>query len=433
MTSPPDPRCEIRDARCSPIAAELRRGVSGRVGDLVSLICSLCRRFEGGDALQMLGVAATTGYHRPVKIPWPVVAGWYHAALLAALVWVAAWRPGWAPVVAVAALAVHGLVDRTRAAEPWTSLLVAVSAATFLLLRGGWELALGWLLLASLVAAVARALPRPDGSRPDAADYLAIGGWGVVFALAPRLIASENGGWLAPALLILAAQRIARTPDTRSSLIQPGPPGREIRGTLSLSGVVVSGVDALPRSVPIDLELRAGDSLAILCDSPDDAANLADVLTARRAPHAGEIMVDGAPFEVGVSLTAVVAPGEPFIPGDLVTNLAALADQPLERGAVTAIREACSLSEVAGALGDRSLERDGSPLIPFHRLLVLAARVIPSSYHLVVVVDPMPWVNAVRGELWRSAVVRASVGRTALVASHCHLRPDSVPRPPPTQ
>ena len=361
-----------------------------------------------------LGVVPTTGYHRPVKIPWPVVAGWYHAALLAALVWVAAWRPGWAPVVAAAALAVHGLVDRTRAAEPWTSLLVAVSAATFLLLRGGWELALGWLLLASLVAAVARALPRPDGSRPDAADYLAIGGWGVVFALAPRLIAFENGGWLAPALLVLAAQRVARTPAVRSSPVQPGPPSREIRGTLSLNRVVVTGADALPRSVPINLDLRAGDSLAILCDSPEDAASLADVFTARRAPHAGEIMVDGAPFEVGDSLTAVVAPGEPFIPGDLVTNLAALADQPLERGAVTAIREACSLSEVAGALGDRSLERDGSPLTPYHRLLVLVARVIPSSYHVVVVVDPMPWVNAVRGELWRAAVVRASVGRTAI-------------------
>jgi predicted ABC-type transport system involved in lysophospholipase L1 biosynthesis ATPase subunit len=343
-----------------------------------------------------------------------VVAGWYHAALLAALVWVAAWKPGWAPVVAAAALIVHGLVDRTRAAEPWASILVAVSAIAFLLLRGGWELALGWLLLASLVAAVARALPRPDGSRPDAADFLAIGGWGVVFALAPRLIVFDNGGWLASALLILAAQRVARTPAVRSSPMHPGPPGREIRGTLSLSRVVVSGADALPRSVPIDLELRAGDSLAILCDSPEDAANLADVLTARRAPHAGEIMVDGVPFKVGDPLAAVVAPGEPFIPGNLVANLSVLADQPLERGAVAAIREACSLNEVVEALGDRSLEKDGNPLTPFHRLLVLVARVIPSSYHLLVVVDPMPWVNAVRGELWRSAVVRASVGRTAI-------------------
>ena len=161
-----------------------------------------------------------------MKIPWPVVAGWYHAALLAALVWVAAWKPGWAPVVAAAALAVHGLVDRTRVIEPWTGGLVAVSATVFLLFRGGWELALGWLLLTFLVAAVARAMPRPDGSRPDAADYLAIGGWGVVFALAPRLIVFDNGGWLAPALLILAAQRVARMPTLPSSPLQPGPPGQ---------------------------------------------------------------------------------------------------------------------------------------------------------------------------------------------------------------
>ncbi len=207
----------------------------------------------------------------------------------------------------------------------------------------------------------------PDGSRPDAADYLAIGGWGVVFALAPRLIAFEYGGWLAPALLVLVAQRIART-DHRSdsSRREPGPPSREIRGTLSLNRVVVTSADALPRSVPIDLELRAGDSLAILCDSPEDAGDLADVLTARRSPQAGEIMVDGAPLEVGDQLAAVVAPGEPFIPGDLVTNLAALADQPLERSALAAIRDACSLNEVVEALGDRSLERDGSPLTPYH-------------------------------------------------------------------
>lgn len=349
-----------------------------------------------------------------MKIPWNVVAGWYQAVLLAVLVWVAAWNPGWAPVVAAAALAVQRVVHRSRTTEPYSSLLVAASNAAFLLLRGGWELALGWFLLASLVAAVARAVPRRDGIRPDAADYLAIGGWGVVFALAPRLVAFEHGGWLAPALLLLAAQRIARIPVDHPSSEGPGPPSREVRGTLSLSDVVVSGADALPRSVPLDLELRAGDSLAILCDSPEEAGVLADVLSARRAPFSGEIMIDGLPLELGDRLAAVVAPGETFIPGDLVTNLSALADRPLDRGAVAAIREACSLNEVVEALGDRSIDGEGKPLTPFHRLLVLIARVIPSSYHLVVVVDPMPWVNAVRGELWRSGVVRASVGRTAI-------------------
>ena len=278
------------------------------------------------------------------------------------LIWIAAWEPAWAPVVAAAALAVKRLVDRSRAAEPWTILLVAVSAILFVLLHGGWELALGWFLLASLVATVARALPRRDGLRPDAADFLAIGGWGVIFALAPRLIAFDAGGWLAPALLILAARRIVRMPADRSYSVQPGPPDREIRGTLSLSQVVVSGADSLPRSVPINLDLRAGDSLAVLCDSPEDAVVLADVLAARRSPRSGKIMIDGSPVETGDRLAAVVAPGEPFVAGDLATNLAVLSDRPLDRAALTAIREACSLDEVAEMLGDRLIARDGDPL-----------------------------------------------------------------------
>jgi ABC-type multidrug transport system fused ATPase/permease subunit len=79
-----------------------------------------------------------------------------------------------------------------------------------------------------------------------------------------------------------------------------------------------------------------------------------------------------------------------------------------------AVKEACALDEVAAALGDAMIATDGAPLETVHRLLLLAARVIPSHYRVVVVVDPMPWVNAVTGQRWRSAVVRASVGRTAV-------------------
>ena len=50
----------------------------------------------------------------------------------------------------------------------------------------------------------------------------------------------------------------------------------------------------------------------------------------------------------------------------------------------------------------------------YHRLLVLAARVLVSHYRIVVVVDPEPWVDSRRGDLWRAALVRASVGRTAI-------------------
>ena len=350
-----------------------------------------------------------------MKIPWAVVAGWFHGVLLAVLPWMAWQRPEWALVLAAAAAMSYHPVDRTRAAEPWSSAIVALSSLVFLSIRGGWEVMTGWLLLAALAALVARLLPRRAGRRPDVADFLAVGGWGIVFALAPRLVETTGGGWLAPALLLFSIQRLARTiVGEVAGPEAPGPPGREVRGTVSLDGVVLRGADGLPRSVPLDLELRAGDSLAILCDSPDEAGLLAGVLSGRQAPHGGEMTLDGAPLTMSSRLVAVVAPGEAFTEGDLIDNLAVLCDAPLNRGEVAALREACSLNEVTEALGDRPLAEDGSPLSPYHRLLVLAARVIPSSYHVMVVVDPMPWVNAVRGELWRSAVVRASVGRTAI-------------------
>ncbi|MEJ2580991.1 MAG: hypothetical protein P8127_05020 [Acidobacteriota bacterium] len=343
-----------------------------------------------------------------------MVAGWYHAALFVVLPWVTWWRPSLAPVVAAAALAVHRSVDRRRVTEPWSSITVIASAAAFLLFEGGWEATFAWLLLAAVVVAVARTLRRQDLSRPDAADFLAIGGWALAFVLEPRLVAVENGGWLAPALLIFFVQRVARFSGKTLDHSRPGPPGRDVRGTLSLRDVVVPGADSLPRTVPINLDLRAGESIAILCDSPVEAAAFADVVVGRRRPLSGQIVIDGSPPTPDERVVALVAPGEAFVPGDLLTNISPLAEADLDRTAFGAISEACSLEEVGEALADRPLEVDGSPLTPNHRLLVQAARVIPSSYRILVVVDPMPWVNAVRGEIWRAAVVRASVGRTAI-------------------
>jgi hypothetical protein len=131
-------------------------------------------------------------------------------------------------------------------------------------------------------------------------------------------------------------------------------------------------------------------------------------------PTDGEITVDGMPFEPDDRVVALVALGERFIVGDLESNVGALTSEEPDRGTMTAVWEACGLDDVDEVLGDGMLRADGAPLEPLHRLLVLAARVIPSHYRVVVVVDPMPWVNPVRGQLWRTAVVRASVGRTAV-------------------
>ena len=340
---------------------------------------------------------------------------WLHALLWASLVWVAGWEPAWAPLVIAAAFGVWRLVDRDEMPEPWSGVVVALSATVFLVVFGGFRIAAGWLLLAVLSAGVGWVTQGRTAGRPDAADLVAFVGWGVVFTFAPQLIESSFGGWLAPAVLLLAVQHVARIRlDGPSSDEYPAPPIREVRGTLSLEGVVLAGIDSLPRTVPLDLALRAGQSVAILCDDAEDSEALASGLSGRNRPHAGEITIDGVPLEDGPRLIAMVAPGEPFVEGDLVANLGCLSSRPLDRSVQAALFDACSLSEVADSLGNRLIDKEGEPLTVFHRLLVLAARVIPSHYQVMIVVDPVPWANAVRREIWRSAVVRASLGRTAV-------------------
>jgi hypothetical protein len=348
--------------------------------------------------------------------PWALAAGWYHAALLAALPWVAAFQSAWAPLVVALLVIVRPPALRARRFEPWTSAVVAASAVAFLVVLGGWAVAGGWLILSVAVAGVVLGIPGGRSGRPDAGDVALVVGWATAIAVRPSLMELDHGGWLAPLVLVLAARgistRLHRRPGRRGD--EPLPPSRSVRGTLSLRSAVAADGEGNPRTVPLDLELRAGDSLALLCDDPSDREALAELLAVRRAPLAGEVAVDGASVAPGDRVVAVVAPGERFVPGDLAANLAGLCHEELDRSQMAAITEACALSEVADALGDEPLRRDGSPLSAHHRLLLLAGRVIPSSYRLLVVVDPMPWVNSVRGELWRGAVVRASVGRTSV-------------------
>lgn len=357
-----------------------------------------------------------SGYHLRMMQHVRLVANWLHAGLLAVTPWLATWRPGWAAVTVAGFLSLRPVVRRSRAAEPWASAGAALSAAGCLTVSGGFGAVAGWLGLAVLVLAVATFLPRRLGARPDAADLLALAGWGGAFALRPDLMAAAAGGWLAPAVLLVAARDAAK-PVARRHLDgspDPLPPSREVRGTLSLRSVVVRGNEGLALTVPLDLDLRAGESLAVICDVAAQVWALGAVVSGRAAPLQGEMLVDGAPWPAGERLAAVVAPGESFLASSLEDNLTALCDEPVDVDAMVAVREACSLQEVEVELDGRELARDGAPLSPFHRLLVLAARVIPSHYRVLCVVDPMAWVNAVRGEVWRAAVVRASVGRTAV-------------------
>jgi hypothetical protein len=345
-----------------------------------------------------------------------VAAGWYHGVLLAALPWVAALRPEWAPVVAAALVAGMLLAGRGRAAGPWPGAACVASALIFLALRGGLLVTVGWLLLAAAVAALAWPGGRRGGATRLVSALVGLTGWSVALLAVPGLVTIERGGWLAPAVLLLAARdavvSAAWAYAAASGPLQP--PTREARGTLSVRSLVVAGTDGLPCSVPLELELRAGDSVAVLYAAEGEAWALAETLAGRRRPAAGEVAIDGTPLEAGDRLVAVVAAGEPLVAGGLEDNLTALCDEHPGRSTIGAVIEACGLDEVAEALDGAPISADGAPLELVHRLQLAVARVIPSDYRLLVVVDPSPWADAHRRMHWHRSVVRASVGRTAI-------------------
>ena len=295
-----------------------------------------------------------------MKIPWPTVAGWYHAVLLGALPWCAWWNPRWAPLMIVGIALVHSRVRRSTSTEPWSSVYVTIPCTAFLIFTGGWSGSVWfWLAMAAVVALAAMFVPRAGGGRPDAADCLTMVCWAAPFAANPGFLEVERGGWLAPAVLLLTARRLGTVlagndVDTPSTL---GPPTREVRGTLSLRGVVATAA-GLPETAPLELDLRAGESLAVLCRDRAAGQALADVLAGRTRPQVGEVFIDGGPLAPGDRLAAVIGPGEIMVAGGLDDNLGALRAEMPDRAALGAARDACGLSEVAAAL-ERPFDRDG--------------------------------------------------------------------------
>jgi len=331
---------------------------------------------------------------------------------LAGVPWVGVRWPAAVPALAALALLTAPVLHPRRGADPWAGGIEALSGllAVGVFLHGA---ALAWWVGLGVAGGLLHVEVRRPRGGPHPGDALLLGGWGLLTAAIPGQLGAA-GGWLGATVMLLAVRRQALFLAAERSLRQSdalGPPSREVRGRLELVGLVGATPSGLPAARPVDLVIEPGQSVALLLDRVSAASSLVEAILGRRPPAAGEVVVDGEPVAPGDRLIAAVAPGEPFVAGGLEENLSALLDRPLARSQLDAAIEACALDEVTAAL-DRG--EGGEQLPALHRMLLLAARVLVSPYRIVLVVDPAPWVNTVVGEIWRRAVVRASVGRTAL-------------------
>ncbi|NOZ78312.1 MAG: hypothetical protein GXP48_03850 [Acidobacteria bacterium] len=351
-----------------------------------------------------------------MRSEWQIAALWVGTVLVSSLSWLMGWHPVLVPAAAALAVLIEApwrILGRHAVAR---ALVMSLSAAVYLVAAGGWRIAGAWLVLGIATGAAGFYLGGGKRPRPDFGDLLMMLGWGGAFVIFPHALAGGEGGWLAPLVLLLGARRLGSLAALQpvSGAFRPVPATRETRGDLFVEGVVLAGQDGLRMSLPLELVAEPGESVSILCDDPVEAGILAMTLAGRRSPIEGNVLAGGQPVQASPGAVAVVAPGETFVPCGLDENVAALSSGPLSPGERAAVEEACALEEVRRQLEGRALAADGEPLSLFHRMLVLAARVIPSHYRIVIVQDPQPWLNTIRGEIWRSAVVRASVGRTSI-------------------
>ncbi len=338
---------------------------------------------------------------------------WIFSLGLAGLPFCLVYSARWAPVLLLLLLPLFRTARNSRIFEPFRSILICVAGIVAVTISRGWEAGL-LSLLGALAVGITAWLGEgwPGGRRPDTSDYLLA----LLIALDVTAHSEILGtlGWIPLLIVGLSCRRLFRILLGTRKETGLRPPSREIRGTVSFSGTLL-GPDGLPRSSALDLELRAGTSVAILCDSSSEAAALGEHLAARARSPKAQLCYDGEPVKAEDLLSAFIGMGEEFVPGGIDENLAVLLDEDLSQGARAGIWQACALDEVAQELDGASIQTDGSPLSHFHRLLVEAARIIPSTYRILIAVDPMHWVNPVHGGLWRAALIRACLGRTSIV------------------
>ncbi len=347
-----------------------------------------------------------------------VVLAWIQAGLLALLPWLEPWRPAWVPLIVATACVPSWPWQRQRYVDPWATAGVLVSAVVWWAVQGGLLTAVGWSFLTALVITVTWVYPRGvAGSGPLLGLTVGLLGWGGALAVRPELLAFEQGGWIASLLAVVMAGRLVpdrSLPADRDLEHVLGPPRREVEGRLALDRVVLADGAGLTLSTEWDLRLAAGESLALLCGDGAIREALVSTLAGRRAPASGRVVIDGVAVEASDRVVGVVAPGEPFCVGSITANLGVLTGRQLAAGEVRAAVDSCGLERVVEVLGEAGLEADGEPLDSAGRLAVLLGRVLLSHLRIVVVADPRPWVDDATAEQWRRAVVRASVGRTAI-------------------
>ncbi|MGW9112118.1 ABC transporter ATP-binding protein [Microbacterium sp. NPDC055683] len=286
--------------------------------------------------------------------------------------------------------------------ERWTDVLVGVATGAVLLV-GGWSVLEGHLTPGELVVFV---------------QYLK-------GAFKPMRDLAKYTGRIAKAAA--SGERIVDLVGTRSELGDlPGAHrmGR-VEGALSFRRVSAAYGDGEPALHEVDLEIAAGERVALVGHSGSGKSTLAALLLRLHDPVAGSVRIDGrdlraytlASLRAGI---AIVLQESVLFTGTIRDNIRMgrpdATDEHVEWAAGVA-----NVDEFAGRLPDgldTIVGERGDTLSGGQRQRIAIARAVLRDARIVILDEATTGLDAASGAAVREALDRLSAGRTTLVVTH---------------
>lgn len=286
--------------------------------------------------------------------------------------------------------------------ERWTDLLVGIATGAVLLV-GGWSVLEGHLTPGELVVFV---------------QYLK-------GAFKPMRDLAKYTGRIAKA--IASGERILDLAGTRSELGDlPGAHrmGR-VAGAVSLRRVSASYGDGAPALCDVDLDIAAGERVAIVGHSGSGKSTLASLLLRLQDPVRGSVTVDGRDLRAYTVASlrrgiAIVLQESVLFTGTVRENIRMgrpdASDEDVEHAARVA-----NVDEFAARMPDgldTVVGERGDTLSGGQRQRIAIARAVLREARIVILDEATAGLDATSGAAVREALDRLSAGRTTLVITH---------------
>lgn len=198
-----------------------------------------------------------------------------------------------------------------------------------------------------------------------------------------------------------------------------------IRGNISVRNLNFAYGDDAPRVLHgLDLEVRAGEVVALVGPTGSGKSSLAKLLTRMYEAPVGSILIDGVPIDgwdiatlrgaIGVVQQDVV-----LFSGKVRDNVTLGRDDIDERTALIAVHDACLAGRVQRLGGlDATLAEDGGNLSVGERQLLSIARILARNPPICILDEATASIDSATERDVQRAIERMLQGRTVVVVAH---------------